>query len=157
MSTEKSSRSRNHKSKGRHIQGRLQMQGHRWEFLVPAAMFAIVLTAGCASTPKMPSEGATVFGKPSAVVQKAAIDSLVVAGFEIQKTEPLYVEGMRPHRVGLVVGSGGETVGVWLEPLGDSRTRVRVDTAKSLLGIAGQRNWNEDILNEMTKSLGKPE
>ena len=133
------------------------MQGYRWKFLVPTAMFAIVLTAGCASTPKMPSGVSTVFGKPSAVVQKAALDSLIVAGFEIQKTEPLYVEGSRPHRVGLVVGSGGETVGVWLEPLGDARTGVRVDTAKSLLGIAGQRNWNDDILNEMSKSLGKPE
>jgi hypothetical protein len=91
------------------------------------------------------------------VVQKAALDSLIVSGFEIQKTEPLYVEGMRPHRVGLVVGSGGETVGVWLEALSDSRTAVRVDTAKSLLGIAGQRKWNEDILNEMSKTLGKPE
>jgi len=105
----------------------------------------------------MPSGASTVFGKPSAVVQKAALDSLIVAGFEIQKTEPLYVEGSRPHRVGLAVGSGGETVGVWLEPLGDSRTGVRVDTARSLLGIAGQRNWNDDILNEMSKSLGKPE
>jgi hypothetical protein len=133
------------------------MQGHQWKFLVPAAMFAIVLTAGCASTPKMPSEAPTVFAKPSAVVQKAAVDSLVVAGFEIQKTEPLYVEGMRPHRVGLVVGSGGETVGVWLEPMGASRTGVRVDTARSLLGIAGQRKWNDDILAEMTKTLGKPE
>jgi len=133
------------------------MQGHRWRYLVPAAMLAILLTAGCASTPKMPSGASTVFGKPSAVVQKAALDSLIVAGFEIQKTEPLYVEGFRPHRVGLVVGSGGETVGVWLEPLGDSKTGVRVDTAKSLLGIAGQRTWDADILNEMSKSLGKPE
>ena len=133
------------------------MQGHRWGYLVPAAMLAILLTGGCASTPKMPSGASTVFGKPSAVVQKAALDSLIVAGFEIQKTEPLYVEGFRPHRVGLVVGSGGETVGVWLEPLGDSKTGVRVDTAKSLLGIAGQRTWDADILNEMSKSLGKPE
>jgi len=133
------------------------MQGHRWRCLVPPAMLAILLTAGCASTPKMPSGESTVFGKPSAVVQKAALDSLIVAGFEIQKTEPLYVEGFRPHRVGLVVGSGGETVGVWLEPLGDSKTGVRVDTAKSLLGIAGQRTWDADILNEMSKSLGKPE
>jgi len=133
------------------------MQGHRRRSLVPAAVLAISLTAGCASTPKMPSGAPTIFGKPSAVVQKAALDSLIVAGFEIQKTEPLYVEGFRPRRVGLVVGSGGETVGVWLEPLGDSRTGVRVDTAKSSMGIVGQRTWNADILNEMSKSLGKPE
>jgi len=133
------------------------MQGHRWTCLAPAAMVAIALTAGCASTPSMPSGSSTVFGKPSAVVQKAAVDSLVVTGFEIQKTEPLYVQGFRPHRVGVVVGSGGETVGVWLERLGDSRTGVRVDTARSMLGLAGQRVWNEDILNEMSKTLGKPE
>jgi len=53
-----------------------------------AATLAILLTAGCASTPKIPSGVSTVFGKPSAVVQKAALDSLIVAGFEIQKTEP---------------------------------------------------------------------
>jgi len=133
------------------------MHGQRLRCLVPAAVLAISLTVGCASTPKKPSGAPTVFGKPSAVVQKAALDSLIVTGFEIQKTEPLYVEGFRPRRWGLVVGSGGETVGVWLEPLGDSRTGVRVDTERSSMGIAGQRNWNADILNEMSKSLGKPE
>lgn len=133
------------------------MSKHKLEVMVPTALFLAYILAGCASTPKKPSGESTVFEKPSAVVQKAAIDSLVVNGFEIQKNEPLYVEGFRPHRVGLVVGSGGETVGVWLEPMGSSRTGVRVDTARSFLGMAGQKNWDADVLNEMSKTLGKRE
>src|SRR5258707_13053535 len=124
---------------------RSQMHGHRLRCLVPAAMLAISLTVGCASTPKKPSGAPTVFGKPSAVVQKAALDSLIVTGFEIQKTEPSYVEGFRPRRWGLVVGSGGETVGEWLEPLGDSRTVVGVHAERSPMGIVVKRDWDSHV------------
>ncbi len=130
------------------------MPKHKWGFLVPNVMFGFLILAGCSSTPQKPEE-AIIFDKPAPAVQRAAIDSLVVNGFEIQKTEPLYVEGYRPRRVGLIVGSGGETVGVWLDPLNDSKTGVRVDTARTALGLAGQRNWNAEILSEMTKVLGK--
>jgi hypothetical protein len=116
-----------------------------------------VVLAGCAATPVRPDTQGVVFQSPTDVVQQAAVDALVVTGFDIKKSEPLYVEGFRPRKVGLFVGSGGETAGVWLEPLEAARTRVRVDTAKTVLGIAGQKNWDTAILEEMEKSLGKRE
>lgn len=118
---------------------------------------ASALVAGCASMPV--ARGATpmtVFQQPIEGVQRAAVDALVVTGFDVTKQEPTYVEGFRPRKVGFIlVGSGGETVGIWLASQGPNKTEVRVDTAKSLAGIAGQKNWDAEILNEMTKSLTK--
>ena len=111
--------------------------------------------AGCSSTPVQPEMEGVVFESPTEVVQKAGIDALVVTGFDVEKVEPLYIEGFRPRKIGLLVGSGGETVGIWLENLGPSKTRVRVDTAKSFVGIVGQKNWNTEVLAEMIKTLRK--
>jgi hypothetical protein len=119
-------------------------------------ILALALIAGCASTPKAgDATPTTVFEQPIERVQKAAVDALIVTGFEVKKQESTYVEGFRPRKVGLVVGSGGETVGVWLTSQGPNKTGIRVDTAKSLVGVAGQKNWNNEILYEMTKTLSK--
>jgi hypothetical protein len=117
----------------------------------------IVALAGCASTPDKPVSHSAVFLKPAPEVQRAAVDALVELGFDVEKSEQTYVEGFRPRKVGLLVGSGGETVGVWVEPLGPSRTGVRVDTARSFVGIAGQKRWDEEVLDRLEKSLGKRE
>lgn len=115
---------------------------------------ASVLVAGCASTPVAhDATPMTVFQQPIQRMHKAAVDALVVTGFDITKQEPTYVEGFRPRKVGLFVGSGGETVGIWLAGQGPNKTEVRVNTAKSFVGIVGQKNWDTEILNEMTKSL----
>jgi hypothetical protein len=121
------------------------------------AVFLVAAVSGCASTPEKPLSAQTTFSKPVAEVQKAAVDALVVNGFDIDKSEPLHVQGSRPHKMGLFVGSGGETVGVWLEPIEPSRTGVRVDTARSFLGIVGQKRWDDDILTEMKRALGREE
>lgn len=119
-------------------------------------LFGLVsaLLVGCASTPVARNAAPqTAFQHPIDQVQKVAIDALVVTGFNVTKQEPAYVEGFRPRKVGLFVGSGGETVGIWLVEQGPNTTEVRVDTAKSLVGIVGQKNWDTEILNEMRKSL----
>jgi hypothetical protein len=116
---------------------------------------AFVAVSGCTATPDKPNTPGVLFRQSAAATQKAAVDALVVTGFDIQKSEPLYVEGSRPHKIGLFVGSGGETVGVWLEPVESTITRVRVDTAKSVVGIVGQKNWDDAVLEEMEKTLGK--
>jgi hypothetical protein len=115
---------------------------------------ASTLIVGCASMPA--ASDATpmnVFQQPIERVQKAAVDALVVTGFDVTKQEPTYVEGFRPRKVGLFVGSGGETVGIWLTKQGPNKTEVKVDTAKSFVGMVGQKNWDTEILNEMTKLL----
>jgi len=116
----------------------------------------LVLVA-CASTPDLPKTPGVVFTQPVEKTRQGAVDALVVLGFDVKKQDPAYVEGFRPRKIGLFVGSGGETVGVWLEPVGDQQTRVRVDTAKSLAGIVGQKNWDADVVAQMEKTLGKPQ
>lgn len=115
--------------------------------------------AGCAATPTKPNNNAAsvVYDKPEAAVQKAAVDALVANGFVVNKTDAEYVEGSRPHKMGLMVGSGGETAGVWLSAIGRDKTSVKVDTAKSVVGIVGQKSWNTEILTEMDKSVGPHE
>jgi hypothetical protein len=129
------------------------MEGSEMPRLIAIAL--IVFLAGCASTPSRPETAGATFPKPVVIVNKAVLDALAVTGFDIKKAEPLYVEGFRPRKVGLFVGSGGESVGVWLEPLTETSTRVRVDTARSLFGIAGQKNWNQEIINEIEKAVAK--
>ena len=141
-----------------------QVRNRQWEAVRRGATWGalsislVAVLTGCASTPSRPQgEGGVLFSRPPGVVQTAAVNALTVSGFEIKKSEPLYVEGFRPRKIGLFVGSGGESAGVWLDPVDGSRTRVRVDTAKSFVGIVGQRSWDDQILAEMEKELGKRE
>jgi len=122
-----------------------------------ALLLTLAVLAGCSSTPSQPESPGWLFAKPPAVVQKAAVNALVVNGFDIEKSEALYVQGFKPRKFGAIVGSGGETVGVWLEAVGADRTRVRIDTARSIVGVAGQRKWDADVLAEMQKELGPPQ
>jgi type IV pilus biogenesis protein CpaD/CtpE len=131
------------------------MQKHTFLQMILLTL-ASALVAGCASTPvARDATPMTVFQQPIEQVQKAAVDALVGTGFNVAKQEPTYVEGFRPRKVGLFVGSGGETVGIRLASQGPNKTEVRVDTVKSFVGIVGQKNWDAEILNEMTKSLTK--
>jgi hypothetical protein len=126
---------------------------------IVALAVCLASLAGCSATPTKPNNTApsVVYDKPEAVVQKAAVDALVANGFVVNKTEAEYVEGSRPHKMGLMVGSGGESAGVWLSAVGTDKTAVKVDTAKSMVGIVGQKSWNTEILAEMDKSIGPHE
>jgi hypothetical protein len=117
-------------------------------FLGVAAAF----TAGCSSTPVTGS-----FPFPLDRVQRAAVDAVVMNGFDVQKEQPTCVEGHRPHKIGLFLGSGGETVTISLRPHEPSGTDVTVETTMSLLGIVGQRSWSADVFDQMRESLEKPE
>jgi hypothetical protein len=110
--------------------------------------------AACASPTRPPGAG-RVFDRSQETVHKATEHALAVNGFEIKKSDPFYVEGFRTRSVGLFVGSGGETVGVWIEPVGPQRTRVQVDTAKSIVGIVGQKNWDEEVLAMLERELAR--
>jgi len=123
----------------------------------------MIFLVGCASeperkTPPVPgaSEGTNaVFNQPCATVQKAVLDALTLTGFDIEKQEPTYIEGSRPHKMGLFVGSGGETMEVWLTAKAPNITEVKVNTSLSFRGVIGQRNWDDDVLAEMKKTLSK--
>lgn len=79
----------------------------------------------------------------------AALQVLTGIGCEIKKDAADAIEGHRSHKMGLVVGSGGETVIVALKDAGDGKTEVTVDTKKSLFGIAGQKNWSEQVATQI--------
>lgn len=124
--------------------------------VAPILFIAAVILVGCASVPKKPAEtSGVVFQQPVEQTRKTSINALVVLGFDVKKEEGFYIEGYRPRKVGFFVGSGGETVGIWLEPLGQDQTRVLVKTATTLAGRAGQKNWDNEVLAEMEKALGK--
>jgi hypothetical protein len=93
---------------------------------------------------------------PIEVAQKAAVNALTVIGCTIKKEDPNYVEGKREHKVGVFVGSGGETVSVTLTPTGDGKVGINIRTKKSFVGMAGQKNWDQPVLDEMLKSLAAP-
>ena len=58
--------------------------------------------------------------------------------------------------MGLIVGSGGETVTVYMLPESDTSTQVWVKSDKAILGLAGRRKWSERTIDEMKKLLSAP-
>ena len=93
------------------------------------------------------------FDQPMNSVHKAAVDALTVIGCTIKKEEATLVEGKREHKVGVFVGSGGETVTVTLSEAAGGKVAVDIRTAKTFVGGAGQKNWDQPVLDDMTKSL----
>jgi hypothetical protein len=127
-------------------------------------LFIITLTLGltslssltsCSSTSRAssapdaaPAGNALVLNKPLATAHRAALHALSTIGAVVQENTPTYVEGRRPNKMGLVVGSGGETIKISLAAEG-SKTAVSVKTEKSFMGIAGQRNWDAQVIAAM--------
>ena len=100
-------------------------------------------------------DGVTVtFEKPVAEVQKAAVDALTTVGVEVKKQEPNVVEGKRKNKVGLFVGSGGEILTVTMTEIDAGKTSAKVRTTKTFVGRAGQKVWDQQVLEEMSKVLG---
>jgi len=140
------------------------------------ALCACLLAAGCASTPKGTTsqkkkyptaesvlKSGDVNGKPPTVyehpieeVRPAAARALSFVGCKVHTQEDFYVAGRRPNKMGFFVGSGGETVEVFLYPQSTSQTHVWVDTDTSFVGIAGQQGWSKQVIEEMTRILNKP-
>jgi len=120
------------------------------------ALTLVLVIAGCAATPSKPRNSAGVlFNASIEATQKAAMNALIVNGFEVTLNEPLHLQGFKGRSVGVVFTTGGETVGIWLEPIGATRTKVIVTTRKSLVNKITQRIWNEDLLVAMELELGR--
>lgn len=84
----------------------------------------------------------------------AAVSALKVHGFEIKTETDTHIEGKRPNKIGLVVGSGGEKIVVDLTPAADGTTVIRVQTEKTFVGYAGQKNWDEPVQATISEKLG---
>ncbi|HEY5809142.1 MAG TPA: hypothetical protein VIT67_14305 [Povalibacter sp.] len=124
-----------------------------------SSLVVMVLIAASAWAGKNKDENSPPDGPPKAVieqpiarVQEQAVNALVVLGCEIKKQLPNYVEGKRVRKIGAFVGSGGETIRVWLAEV-DGKVGVKVTTDKTFVGGAGQKNWDDETLAEIQKGL----
>lgn len=124
--------------------------------LITLSLLSIAGLNSCASSSssapaEAPAGNDTVLALPLAAAQQSAVRALASIGCDIQKQDPTYVQGRRPNKIGLVVGSGGETIKVWLKSISPTQTGVNVETNKSFVGIAGQKNWDEEVLAAMKR------
>lgn len=117
-------------------------------------MMVVVGITGCAAIPNQ-TRPRTVFKQPIDKTQQAAIKALVAIGCDLKIQEPAFVKGFRPQEFRFARPSGGETIRIWLEAIDPQTTAVVVTTGKFYVGMAGQKNWDEVVLQEMRKSLGE--
>ncbi len=127
---------------------------NRRSILRAAAAVALMLSASH-TVMAAKYEGVTATIAASAErVQKAAADALTVLGCEIKKNEPGLVEGPRSRKIGAFVGSGGEVLSVKITAKDAESSQVTVRTTKTFMGRAGQKVWDQPMLDEINKALG---
>ncbi len=86
-------------------------------------------------------------------VHEAALMALASVGCKVKQDTPTRIEGKRSNKVGLAVGSGGEKLFVDIKDLGDGKTEVRVVTKKTMVGIVGQKLWNEEVAGKIRDAV----
>ena len=121
---------------------------------VSSALFSLTSCSNTANN--VSSTSSTVTPSDAIVLQKSlpeahmsALHALSTIGAKVSSNKPGYLEGRRPNKMGLMVGSGGETVKIWLTAQGSRQTLVKVKTKKSIVGIAGQKNWDSEVIRAM--------
>lgn len=92
---------------------------------------------------------------PAADIHTAALEALAKIGCNIKKDSPASIEGKRPNKIGLAVGSGGEKLFVTIKPIADGKHQVTVKTKKTPMGIVGQKLWNEEVAADIQAILQK--
>lgn len=90
---------------------------------------------------------------PADKVHAAALEALAEIGCKVKKSSADHIEGKRPNKIGLALGSGGEKLLVWIKPLGEGKTELKVVTKKTLAGIAGQKRWNEEVAGQIRDAV----
>jgi len=121
---------------------------------VLVAGIIMLLVSACATTPKADlAASRDIFHHSADVVQQAAVNALILTGFQLTKKEKNYLQGNRPLKPGLIIGSGGETVGVWLSLVLPDKTQVKIHTTKTFIGYVGQKDWGNEMLYKITKEL----
>jgi len=119
-------------------------------------LFVMAFGVSCGSSVSKSNTDAKTertFNYPSSSVQAATRDAIQANGFEVTGEEPGFLTGHRPNQIGLLVGSGGENIGVWLTSVGPNQTKVQVVTKLTAAGIVGQRSWDDDVLKSIEDKL----
>jgi hypothetical protein len=96
------------------------------------------------------------FAYPLPAVKAAVIDAMKSVEFEVKKDNGNNLEGKRKRHIGVMVGSGGETLVVQLkeaEEGGVKGTKVVAETKKGFIGRVGQKSWTNAVLNQADRIL----
>lgn len=88
-------------------------------------------------------------------VKTATLIAMKKVGFNIKKDGGMKIQGKRSNKIGLAVGSGGEKMYAEILPMEGGQTGVHVRTKKTLVGIVGQKNWDDEVMELIIESLGK--
>ena len=94
----------------------------------------------------------TLTAKPEAV-HAAALEAVAAVGGKVTKDKADSIEAKRPHKVGLAVGSGGEKLFVSIKDVGNGQVEVTVVSKKTVLGIVGQKLWNDEIAQHIREAI----
>lgn len=86
-------------------------------------------------------------------VKKATIAAMQKNGFLLKDMSGMSIEGKRSNKIGLMVGSGGEKMYADIKEMADGMTEVRVRTKKTFVGIAGQKNWDDEVMDMISEAL----
>ena len=100
------------------------------KFLVVLVCVSAFFVMGCAAPcVDKSTQEAKIVNASMERAHQAVVNAFSVLGFNIMKDEADYVQGVKPRKMGFVVGSGGERVGVWLEKISDTETKIIASTA----------------------------
>jgi hypothetical protein len=122
--------------------------------IILAIFFAISLSA-CGTSPQKatPEMKGQLFPAPADKVYAASLTALGILECGFSTNTPTYIACTRERKMGVMVGSGGETISVYIEAKTPTSSEVKVDTAKHFVGILGQSNWDDEVLAEIEKAL----
>lgn len=88
-------------------------------------------------------------------VKAAALSAMAESGFNIKEESDTMIRGNRPRKMGAFVGSGGEKMTITFRVISESSTAITVVNKKTFVGIAGQKNWTEPVLNSIQETLAR--
>lgn len=94
----------------------------------------------------------TLTAKPE-TVHAAALEAVAAVGGKVIKDKSDSIEAKRPHKVGLAVGSGGEKLFISIKDVGNGQVEVTVVSKKTVLGIVGQKLWNDEIAQHIREAI----
>ncbi|MDD2737071.1 MAG: hypothetical protein PHF56_24315 [Desulfuromonadaceae bacterium] len=80
---------------------------------------------------------------------------IVAVDATLEETTETTLKAQRNRHIGLFVGSGGEELGIKLQPVDANNTFATITTKTGLVGGAGQRAWSCEIVDKMAQMAAK--
>ena len=112
----------------------------------------VALTSCGGPTPvKTPETPFRTYNSPFDQVYDASVKAFQNLGLDLfkQQKDQGYVEGGRTAGI----GRGSEYVGIFLEQIGPSETKVSIDNRKALVGIVFAVDWTDQLFEQIEQEL----